>query len=594
MRSLVAAITITSLLGVAAGTAMPSAPPVAATVSTHFVEFDQGPPGPLGSVTFIGDSVGIGAGRFGPSLPDHLIARGWGPVRFHAVDGKRTGYPPGWPDYFNAVPLIDEWQASGWDSDTWIVNLGANDSGYCNRDVACARASIMLVVDAIGPGHRIWWPKITRFYTMQHQADAWNTALDQIAAERDDFWTWDWPAAMRARPDVYASYDNTHLYPDGYRERSRAMAGAFTDAVAMASRVGGDAPTPTNAGAPARIVPVDPVRLLDTRSDPTSRLHAGGIATIDVGGEVPASATAVAVNIAAVDPAAPGFLTAYPCHSARPVTSAVNTVGRTRSASTIVALSPDDTLCVFSSAVSDVIVDLQAVFVPAGTSGTSGLMPLPVPQRLVDTRVTGRRLLLTLPVPAGAAMAAVTITATGVEAPGYVTAYPCGTQPPEVSNVNVLPGDTSAGAGFVRVGTLDSICVYASSPMDVVVDLTATLTPGAGMSYVPAIPQRVLDTRTGLGGWRPVHGAGQTLDVGVAPAAAGAVSGTVSIVTPSAPTFVAAAPCGSTAPTSSVNAAPGDVVANGLTVGVAGGRVCFTARAAGHTLFDITGWWVAT
>ena len=60
--------------------------------------------------------------------------------------------PPGWPDYFNAVPLIDEWQAAGWDSDTWILNLGANDSGYCSADVACARPAIMLVVDAIGPG----------------------------------------------------------------------------------------------------------------------------------------------------------------------------------------------------------------------------------------------------------------------------------------------------------------------------------------------------------------------------------------------------------------------------------------------------------
>ena len=236
MRALVVALL---LVGVAVVPA-----PAEATVSVHFVEFDQGAPGPLGSVTFLGDSVGIGAGRFGPTLPDHLTARGWGPVRFHAVDGGRTGLPPGWPDYFNAVPLIDQWQAQGWDSDTWIVNLGTNDSGYCGADVACARAAIMLVVDAIGPGHRIWWPKITRFPLLRFQADAWNTALDQIDAERDDFWAWDWPAEMQSDPDVYASYDNTHLYPDGYRRRSLVMADAFTSSVATARRVGGDVALP--------------------------------------------------------------------------------------------------------------------------------------------------------------------------------------------------------------------------------------------------------------------------------------------------------------------------------------------------------------
>ena len=217
---------------------------VAGADTVHEINFTIGGAGQLGSVSFIGDSVGIGAGRFSPTLPDHLIAHGGGPVRFHAVDGKRTGLPPGWPDHFNAVPMIDEWQAEGWDSDTWIINLGANDSGYCSADVACAKQAIMLVVDAIGPGHRIWWPKITRLYTHLHQANAWNAALDQVDAERDDFWTWDWPAEMRAHPDVYGSWDNTHLYPDGYRQRSAVMAQAFTDSVATARRVGGDVALP--------------------------------------------------------------------------------------------------------------------------------------------------------------------------------------------------------------------------------------------------------------------------------------------------------------------------------------------------------------
>ena len=43
----------------------------------------------------------------------------------------------------------------------------------------------MSLVDVIGPGHRIWWPKVTRFYVYEWQASAWNEALDRVAAERE-------------------------------------------------------------------------------------------------------------------------------------------------------------------------------------------------------------------------------------------------------------------------------------------------------------------------------------------------------------------------------------------------------------------------
>lgn len=583
---------LTALVALASFVIAP-APPTSAD-DAHFIDRTVGSAGPLGSVTFIGDSVGIGAGRFAPTLPDHLLAQGWGPVRFHAVDGKRTGYPPGWPDYFNAVPMIDDWQAGGWDSDTWIINLGANDSGYCGDDVACARAAIMLVVDAIGPGHRIWWPKITRFYTLSDQAAAWNTALDQIDAERDDVWTWDWPAEMQAHPDVYGSWDNTHLYPDGYRYRSAVLAGAFTDAVAAARRVGPDVAVPAPTGGATAVMAIPPSRLLDTRLTPAGRLAAGATTTIDLSDRVPARAVAVAVNLTMVDPAAPGYLVARACDAIAPPVSSVNTVGRTRAAGTIVLLSASRTVCADTSVATDIVVDLQAVFVPVGTAGSSVLRAVSPPVRLVDTRITGRAEILRLRAPDGARVAAINITVTGADAPGYVTAFACGTSPPTVSNVNAWPGETSAGAGFVQVGQDNSLCVFTSTPADVIVDLTATLQPGEGLAYVPVTPTRMVDTRSAVGGWSPIHGAGQTIDVGVAPPGAGAVSGTITIVHPVGPSFVSAAPCGSPMSTSSVNAGAREVVANGLTVGVGAGRVCLAARTAGHTLFDVSGWWVPT
>jgi hypothetical protein len=248
-------------------------------------------------------------------------------------------------------------------------------------------------------------------------------------------------------------------------------------------------------------------------------------------------------------------------------------------------------LCVFASAETDVIVDLQAVFVPPATNDALGMTALDVPARLLDTRESGRARSLRVPVPSGAAGVAVNITATGASAHGFVAAYPCGGEPPLVSNVNVAPGDTNSSAGFVRAGN-GAICLTTNVDTDVIVDVTGTLTTGAGLRFVPVAPRRMLDTRDATGGWSPIHGAHQTLDVGVAPSSANAVTGTLTLVRPGSPSFLAAAPCGTTTTTSSVNARAGDVVANVVNVGVAGGRVCLTAHSAGHTLFDVTGWWV--
>jgi hypothetical protein len=317
------------------------------------------------------------------------------------------------------------------------------------------------------------------------------------------------------------------------------------------------------------------------------------VATIDLAAFVPVGTRAVAVNIGAVDPAGAGYLTAYACDSPPTGTSVLNFRGRTRGAGAIVALSVTGEICISSSAATDLIVDLQAVFVPPSTPGSLTLTPSATPTRLLDTRQSGRAPTIAVGVPDEARMVAVNVTVTGAEMPGYVSAYPCGGDPPVVSNVNVLPGDTNASAGFVVVGDGGTICILTSTPADVIVDLTGTLSTGPGLRYVPVEPRRMLDTRTALGGWAPVHGAGQTLDIGVAADDVGAVTGTLTLVAPNGPSYLAVAPCGSTASTSGVNAAAGDVVANVATVAVTAGRICIAARSAGHTLFDVTGWWRA-
>jgi hypothetical protein len=107
------------------------------------------------------------------------------------------------------------------------------------------------------------------------------------------------------------------------------------------------------------------------------------------------------------------------------------------------------------------------------------------------------------------------------------------------------------------------------------------------------VPTRLLDTRNAVGGWAPVHGSEQTLDVRAAPDGAAAVTGTITTVGPVSGGYLVAFGCGPMPPTSSVNAVAGQTLANSVTTGVsAAGRLCVHADRTTQTLFDVTGWWV--
>ena len=509
-----------------------------------------------------------------------------------AGEGYRTGLHASTPASMDVANWISTWRAQGWDPVDVVVNLGANDSGFCfASDIACARASIQHLLDAIGPGHRIWWPKITRFYTYSDQQNTWNTALDQIASERDDVWTWDWPTEMRT--GGYSSPDLTHLSADSYRKRSAVMAREITADLADGARVGIDAPLPNAAGSASTFVPLPPERIVDTRDGGASRRAAGTTITIDMTPFVPAGATAVAVGLTTDQSDAAGFLTGYPCDRPRGEVSNVNhAAGVPRGAMAVVPLAADGTLCVYTHAAGHIIVDLQGAFVP-GTGG-AGFAPVEPSERLLDTRVSGRAPTVTVPAPTGATAVAVNITATNVSSPGWLKAYPCGTEPPDVSNVNYFPGETVASLAFVPVSPAGTICVQTLVDADIIVDITGRFGGGAPLRFVPATPARMLDTRTGLGGWAPIQGAAQTFDTRVVPPGAVAVTGTITIVGPLRPGWLKGYACGAIPETSSVNAIAGAVMANAATLGVsAGGRLCIATLTTTNTLFDVTGWWVA-
>lgn len=541
-------------------------------------------PGPLGAVTVFGDSVLLGSALVSPTLPDQLQAMGWGPIVFRAGVGNRAG-PTG--NASTAGWWIQTWRSQGWDAPNIIVNLGANDSAVCRTDVACSRRRILDVVDVIGAGHRIWWPMITRHPVYGPDAAAWNTALAQIAAERDDFYTWDWPAEMAS--GGYVTSDFTHLDAAGYRKRSLRMATLFTNDLARAERVGADAELPSPTAAASRYLPLAPSRVIDTRHDAPGRRPGGSELAVDLGDRLPAGTTAVAINVTAAQPDADGYLSAGAC--GRPNSgSTVNFTRLTdRGAMTVTPLGPDGRVCVFNSTATDVIVDLQGAFVEQPDQ--VGFTPLASNQRLVDTRNSGRSQVIVVPTPPGASAVAVNLTVVDAAGVGWLRATPCDAVT-EVSNVNFGPLEAVAGSAYVTTSAENTICVETSISADVIVDLTGTFGVG-GLSFVPVPPTRMLDTRNAIGGWAPIQGAGQTLDVRVAPPDARAVTGTLTIVGAVTAGFLVAHSCGPTPPTSSVNAAAGRALANSLTTGVSDSqRLCVYTHPVTNSLFDVTGWWI--
>jgi hypothetical protein len=550
-------------------------------------------PGPLGAISVIGDSVLVGA-AIEPSLPANLAAAGWGPIRFRAGLGYTAGnfQPSG--SKFSAANWIAWWRAEGWDAPNVVVNLGNNDVGFCKASLECNADTIRYMLDAIGPGKTVWWSKITRIYTLQAEANAYNGALDLVASERSNLKLWDWPA-VRDATGIAVGWDGIHLRDSvAYRSRSALMAIDITAQLARAEHSGVDAHLPTVVGTASEYEPLAPVRVLDTREIANGRLGAGEQAVIDLSDLVPSGTTAVAVNLTSVDPDDAGFLTGHPCGATIPLVSSANyTAGTARGALAVLPLSSTGRLCVFTSAAADLVVDLQGAFVPDASR-----LSVSDPIRLADTRLDGRSTPLVLDIPLESAPDAtgvvLNITSTESTSAGFVTAYPCGGAIPVVSNLNFGPGETVAGAAYVPLGAGGDVCLFSNvqADVDLVVDLTGIFSPTGDLRFSPAAPTRTYDTRDGTGGWSPVHGGGQTTDVRVAPPSAVAVTGTLTMVTPSRDGFVTAFGCGAVPPTSNVNAPRGGVLANSVTVVLAAeGRLCLRASAATQVVFDTTGWW---
>lgn len=254
-------------------------------------------------------------------------------------------------------------------------------------------------------------------------------------------------------------------------------------------------------------------RLLDTRSL-GGRVAGSQAVRVDVPGG--SALAGVSVNLTAVLPAAAGFLAAYSCTAAVPNISSLNVVkSQTRAASTLVALDVDGGFCVYSSARTDLLVDLQGTFDPA-SAGTVHGQP---PTRVFDSRDGDVRLQANTSRPIfldvrGASGVSLIATAVGAVTDGWLAVTPmpsdgvCKT--PSTSNLNFAPAGAIANTVGVAVEPdVAIVCAYSSAPVHLVLDVMATIDGGSNPSDLKAggsddrwqmsTAERVLDTRLGSG-----------------------------------------------------------------------------------------------
>jgi hypothetical protein len=204
---------------------------------------------------------------------------------------------------------------------------------------------------------------------------------------------------------------------------------------------------------------------------------------------VPTDAAAVFLNVVAVSPSGPGYLTVFPCGTTRPNAANINYVGGDVAANAVLAKIGDNgKICVFTLAETDLIIDVNG-YTAAGAdiqsvapgrvyesrrgnpayvtvdeqSQGGGRTPA---RRITEIRVTGRA-----NVPTNAEAVFLNVVAVSPSGPGFLTVFPCGTTRPNAANINYVGGDVAANAVLAKIGDNGKICVFTLAETDLIIDI---------------------------------------------------------------------------------------------------------------------------
>jgi hypothetical protein len=362
---------------------------------------------------------------------------------------------------------------------------------------------------------------------------------------------------------------------------------------------------------PPGLVPVGPERILDTRNGTgwyEGKVFADEIVELDVLDVIGPTTTALALNVTVDQPEGTGFVTVWPCDAALPDASNLNVVsGRAVANAVVAAISADAYVCIRSTVDAHLIADVTARY----DIGEGSLATPLAPSRMLDTR-NGTGVSRSGVAPAGsitevvvsatsppAYPALVTVNATVVDARdgGFLTIFPCDQDLPVTSNLNFRQGDTIANHATVAMSPMGTICIYTSAATHLLADLSVRYDAQGTAGLSALVPDRFLDTRSGVGVGEARRARAEeriVLQIGARASAPGDASAAILNVTidqPDRDGFATVWPCDQPLPVASnLNFRAGQTVPNLVTAKLAAdGTLCIMSTAEAHVLADVAG-----
>ena len=245
-----------------------------------------------------------------------------------------------------------------------------------------------------------------------------------------------------------------------------------------------------DSSADGRFIPIVPDRAIDTRE--RTPIGAGKSIVVDLTGQIPATASAAVLNIAATETAGPGYLTVWADGEMRPSPAAnlnYPTANYTVANSVITGVNAGK-VRIFSLAGSDVVVDVVGYMTGNLAPRTSEGLYVPLlPQRLADSRSNKApcrsqgigaertdRLLVAgkLEVPStGVSAVTMNLTMTNTLQAGFLEAFPFATTRPEpYSSVNAVRSGQTVGNHTIVALNAGEIDLFSSHGTDFVADIT--------------------------------------------------------------------------------------------------------------------------
>jgi PKD domain len=382
---------------------------------------------------------------------------------------------------------------------------------------------------------------------------------------------------------------------------------------------------------------VGPCRVFDTRTGTgactgspvvaKAPVAAGKTLSVKVTGVagVPTTATAVVLNVTAVNATAATFVTVYPAGGSLPLASNLNVSSSAPTPNLVVVPVGTGGVVNFYNAKGSVhlVADLAGFFSPTSPAFYSPVGPC----RLFDTRIgtgvcAGAQTVASAPLGTARTMSAlvrgvggipvdataVVLNVTGVQASAstFVTVFPDGGTRPLASNLNLHTAGAVPNLVIVPIGSDGKIDLYNDKGnVNLIADVAGYFSPTSPAGYTPTGPCRVFDTRTGGGACvgsptvptapLGIHGtlSVKVTGVGGVPSTATAVVLNVTAVNATTATFITVWPHGGPAPlASNLNVASPSPVPNLVVVPIgAGGMIDFyNDKGNVNLIADIAGY----